>query len=154
MLALLTKSLGVPLRPLDTETVLFSHPLLWLVSGKSLPSYRVSLTLPWLQEIGLYVTDQRVVLPYQISGLLKSDWTAWFDSEDEVSDRDQIEAVSTGRHPLLGPYLQLLTYNPAPHWWRSQQGRIRCYMKDPEPVCRVIAETMQAAARCPQNHYQ
>ena len=121
----LKASLKPPPRLLAGERVLYFKPVVWAASGKSLPSYRFSLRLPLIQEMGLYITDRRVVLSCWLLRLVHVEWMAWFGSKDGNADRDQIEEVSVGRNPVLGQYLQLATYDPVKHWWRSRKARIR-----------------------------
>ena len=127
------------------ETVLHSQPWLWAVSAKSLPSYRISVGIPLVQDISLYVTDQRVLLSGWVFRLLRGDWAAWFAVEDAAADRDRITAVSVGRAPLFGQYLQVVTHNPVRHWWRSPETRVRLFIKNAEPLCRLL----QAQLRTP-----
>jgi len=117
---------------------------MWAVSGKSLPSYRISLEVPLLQDISLYVTDQRVLLSGWVLRLLRVDWTGWFAVEDTSGDWDRITEVPVGRKPLFGQYLQLVTHNPVRHWWRSHEARIRLFMRNPEPLCRMLQQRLDA----------
>jgi hypothetical protein len=127
------------------EKVLHYQPWLWVSSGKSLPSYRVSVSLPLVQEMGLYVTDRRVVLFGWLFRLIRWEWAAWFAGKDERADHDSITEIFVGRSPLLGRYLQIKTYDPVKHWWRSREARIRLFMKDPEPLRRILTEALQGA---------
>lgn len=126
------------------ERILHLQPWLWAVSGKSLPSYRFSVGVPFLQDISLCVTDQRVLLSGWLLRLLRVDWTGWFAVEDTSADRDRVTEVSVGRAPLFGQYLQLLTHNPVGHWWRSPEARIRLFMRNPEPLCRMLQQRLPA----------
>ena len=135
-------SLNLPPRLLAGEKVLHLKPMVWAASGKSVPSYRVSLSLPLIQEMGLYVTDRRVLLPCWLLRLVRLEWSAWFTEEDKTADQDHLETVAVGRSAFLGPYLELITCNPVAHWWRSRKARIRLFMKSPEPVCRLIFEAL------------
>jgi hypothetical protein len=128
------------------ERVLYSRSWLWAASGKSLPSYRISFSLPLVQEMGLCITDKRVLLPCWLFRLIRFEWAAWFDVKDANADQDRVNGVSVGRAPLLGPYLQLVTYNPVRHWWRSCEARIRLFMKNPEPLCRLLQEQLGVPA--------
>ena len=136
-------SLNLPPRLLAGEKVLHLKPMVWAASGKSVPSYRVSLSLPLIQEMGLYVTDRRVLLPCWLLRLVRLEWSAWFTGEDKTADQDHLETVAVGRSAFLGPYLELITCNPVAHWWRSRKARIRLFMKSPEPVCRLIFEDIR-----------
>ena len=124
------------------EKVLYFKSILWAVTGKSLPSYRASFSCPPIQEMGLYVTDRRVFLPGWVLRIFRVEWMAWFAETHKIADRDYVEAVSVGRNRLFGPYLELITCNPVQHWWRSRKARIRLFLKSPEPVCRLITETL------------
>ena len=138
-------SLSLPVRLLAGERVLYFKPIVWGASGKSLPSYRLSLSLPLIQEMGLYITDRRVLLPCWLLRLVRFEWTAWFTGEDQTADEDHLESVAVGCNAFFGPYLELITCNPVGHWWRSRQARIRLFMKNPEPVCRLISEALGPA---------
>jgi hypothetical protein len=138
-------SLSLPVRLRAGERVLYFKSIVWAASGKSLPSYRLSLSLPLIQEMGLYITDRRVLLPCWLLRLVRIEWTAWFTGENKTTGEDQLETVAVGRNAFLGPYLELITCNPVDHWWRSRKARIRLFMKNPEPVCRLISEALGPA---------
>ena len=124
------------------EKVLYFKPIVWVASGSSLPSFRVALSIPPIQEMGLYVTNRRVVLPAWVLRLFRVEWTACFGEVDQAADHDFVERVSVGRNRLFGPYLELITCNPVEHWWRSRKARIRLFMKSPELLCRLISEAL------------
>ena len=138
-------SLNLFPRFLAGERVLHCQPWLWASSGKSLPSYRVSLSFPFVHEMGLCLTDRRVLLSCCLFRLIRVEWTAWLGSRAASADGDSIKEVSVGRSSWLGRYLQLVTYDPVEHWWRSREARIRFFMKNPEPLCRLIAEALEKA---------
>jgi hypothetical protein len=137
--------IGVGLLPrlLADEKVLHVQPWVRAVSGKSWPSYRVSWSVPLIQEMGLYVTDRRVVLVCWLFRLLRLEWAAWFEVEEEGADQDQIQDVSVGRRSLGGDYLQITTRNPVRHWLRSPEARIRIGVKEPEVVGRLIRSALR-----------
>jgi hypothetical protein len=135
-------SLNLPPRLLAGEKMLHFKPMVWAISGKSLPSYRVSLSLPLIQEVGLCVTDRRVLLTCWLLRLIRFEWSAWFTGEDKTADQDHLETIAVGRSAFLGPYLELITSNPVVHWWRSRKARIRLYMKSPELVRPLISEVL------------
>jgi len=130
-------------RFLAGERVLYSQPWLWAVSAKSLPSYRISLGIPLVQDISLYVTDQRVLLCGGLFRLLRVDWAAWFGVEAAGADQDRVTEVSVGRMRLFGHYLQLMTHNAARHWWRSPEARVRLFMRNAEPLCRLLEQQLR-----------
>jgi len=129
-------------RLLPGERILYCKPWIWAVSGKSLPSYRVSLMIPLVQEAGLYVTDRRILLPCFVFRLVVLEFVAWFESEDESRGEERVREVCTGRSCLLGPYLEIVTHTAVKHWFRSPDARIRVFMGDPEPVCSIISEAV------------
>jgi hypothetical protein len=137
-------SLTLPPRLLAGEKVFHFKPIVWAASGKSLPNYRLSVSLPLIQEMALYVTDRRVLLPCWLLRLVRFEWSAWFAGEDQTADQDRLETVAVGRSAAFGPYLELVTCNPVEHWWRSRKARIRLFMKSPEPVCHLIFEALGA----------
>ena len=127
------------------ERILHSQPWLWAASGKSLPSYRVSVSVPLVQEMGLCVTDRRVVLCAWVLRLFRFEWVAWFERQDQFADQDSIKEISVGRSRLFGRYLQLVTHDPVKHWWRSCETRVRLYMKNPESLSQSLNETLRMA---------
>ncbi len=136
---------GLSLSPrfLAGEAVLYSKSFVWAVSGKSFPSYRVSIVLPPIQEMALYVTNRRVLLPCWMFRLVRFEWMAWFARADAAADQDCIQTASVGRTRFLGPYLELITSKSAQHRWRSATARIRIYVSDPETPCRLISEALE-----------
>lgn len=139
-------SLNLPARLLAGERVLYFKPIVWAASAKSLPSYRLSFSLPLLQEMGLCITDRRIFLPCWLFRLFRFEWAAWFTGEDHTADQDHLETVAVGRNAFLGPYLEIITCNPVEHWWRGPKARIRLFMKNPEPVRRLICEALGPTA--------
>jgi len=140
-------SLSLPSRLLAGERVLYFKPIVWAASGKSLPSYRLSVSLPPIQEMALYITDQRLLLPCWVLRLFRVEWAAWFSAGDRTADQDHVVTVTVGRAALFGPYLELITCNPVEHWWRAREARVRLFMKHPEPVCRLIVQALGPARR-------
>jgi len=132
-------------RLLAGERVIHCQSWLWVAPTKSLPSYRVSVSLPLLQEMGCYLTDRRLLLTCWLFRLVRFDWVAWFGRREDGAERDSIKEVSVGRSPILGRYLQIVTCNPVKHWWRSCEGRIRLFMENPEPLNRWLTEALRAA---------
>ena len=137
---------SLPPRLQAGERVLYFKPIVWAASGKSLPSYRLSLWLPFVQEMGLYITDRRVFLPCWLFRLFRFEWTAWLTGADQSTDQDHLETAAVGRKPFVGPYLELVTCNPVKHWWRSRNARVRLFMKDPDPLCRLLGERLRAVS--------
>ncbi len=142
-----TVSFSLAVRLLAGERVLYFKPMVWAASGKSLPNYRLSLSLPLVQEMGLYVTDRRVVLACWLFRLVRCEWTAWLRGGDAAADEDRVKTVAVGRNALLGPYLELIASNPVHHWWRSREARLRLFMKNPEALNRLLSEVLGPTTR-------
>jgi len=92
--------------------------------------------------MGLYITDRRILLPVWVLRIFRVEWMAWYAGRDETLDADYLESVAVGRNAFFGTYLELITWNPVEHWWCSRKARIRLFMRNPEPVCRVITEAL------------
>jgi len=122
------------------ETALLFKPWVWALSAKSLPSYRMSFSLPPLWEAGLYVTNRRVLLVGSILRLVTQQSSQWHVGEAPSEDDDVISRVEGGRSSLLGPYLEIVSNNAAQHWYRSAELRLRLFMRHPEAAYRLIAE--------------
>lgn len=128
------------LRP--EEKVLLFKKWVWGMSAKSWPTYRVSFSLPPVWDIGLYITDRRVLLVASFLRLLAQELSLWFDGRGEPDDDETVRTVGIGRGWLCGPYLELVSEGSAVRWYRSPQLRLRLFMKHPETAHRTIAETM------------
>ena len=134
---------SLPPRLQAGERVLYFKPVVWAASGKSLPSYRLSLWLPFVQEMGLYITDRRVFLPCCLFRLFRVEWSAWLTRADQNTDQDHLETAAVGRKPFGGSYLELITSNSVKHWWRAEKARVRLFMKDPETLCRLLGDRLR-----------
>jgi hypothetical protein len=141
-----TLGLTIPPRLFPGERVLYFQPWLRAVTSKSLPSYRIAPGIPVLEEMALYVTDRRLLLAAWLMRLVRFEWSAWFGNQDESADRDWIREVSVGRSSLLGRYVQLVTYDPVKHWYRSLQAQVRFFVKDPDSLYRLLSERLGAPA--------
>jgi len=141
--------LGVPaslnLLPsfLPGEEVLFFKRWVWVSSGKSWPKYyRWGFSLPPFMESGMYVTDRRVLYVHYLFRSTEFEFSQWFEGKQGAGNNELVKKVSCGKSWLLGSYLEVVSDNSVKQWCRSPQMRIRLFMKNPEPVCRIIAEAM------------
>jgi len=122
------------------ETLLHFKKRIWLVSGKSLPSYRIAFGLPPLMDFALYLTNRRVLFAGHFLGVFNQLFSVWFRS-GATGDRGEILRGSrTGMGRIGGRYLELQTYDPETHWYRSHEARIRFYTRDAEPLERLICQ--------------
>jgi hypothetical protein len=133
-------SMFPPLLP--GEKVLLFREWLWLGSVKSLPTYRVWFFPPPLFEEGLYVTDRRLLHVFHFVRVLTQEFSQWFEGKAERGEDELLKDLSIGRSRLLGPYLDVVSESPVKRWYRSRRLRLRLFMRNAEPLCRIISEAM------------
>jgi hypothetical protein len=121
------------------ETVLHFKEWVWAVSSKSPPSARLFLSLPPVTDAGMYVTDRRIVLAAYTFRLMAQQFNIWFPGKEQGEEPEIFKAVSTGRNAWLGDYLELLSEDAQPHWYRSRELRLRIFMRHPEVLHQLIA---------------
>ena len=125
------------------ETVLCARRDVQVGSALSLPSYRLFFTLPPLLEVGLLVTDRRVVLHGLCLRLLSQVTSLWFGGDDVA--RERLESVSVGNAPLLGEYLEVHSIEPVDHWFRSRRLRLRLFVRGAREVAEIIERHLHGA---------
>ena len=123
------------------ETVLLPRRAVRVGSAWALPTCRVFFSLPPLLEVGLLVTDHRIIVDGLCLRLVAQVQSLWFLGEE--SAREQLESVSFGRAPVLGDYLELRSIESTRHWYRSQRMRLRLFV----PGARDAAEIIQRQLR-------
>ena len=122
------------------ETVLHFQKWLWALSCKSPPTYRLFFSLPPLTEAGLYVTDRRIVVVACVLRLLIQEFSLWFAPASLEPSRELFKAVSVGSGRWSGSYLEVISEDPRPHWYRSRELRLRFFMRHPGALERLISE--------------
>ncbi len=125
---------------LPGERVMHFKKWVWGISSKSLPTYRLFFSLPPLWEAGLYVTNRRVVLMVHCFRLLTQEFSLWFRGKTRGDDAELFKAVSTGQCRWSGSYLELVSEDPKPHWYRSCKLRLRLFMCHPQVLEQIINE--------------
>jgi len=110
------------------------------VCGKSWPTYRCHFTLPPVFDVGLYVTDRRIIIVMHILRLLFGQVSQWFPGTSPEKE-EVIKEISIGKSWLMGSYLEIVSEAHRRYYWpwcRSRQLRMRCYMKSPDIVRDLI----------------
>lgn len=110
----------------------------WAASGKSLPNYRLFVSLPPVIDARLYITDRRVIFSanlffYIVSGHL-SQWYLQSPSPDE----DTLTAVTSAYMRLAGDYLQLDSRTENKQRFRTRELRTRIFTGDAGELKRMI----------------
>jgi len=135
-------SISLMPRLLPGERVFYIRRWIWAASGKSLPSYRLFFLLPPIQEAGIYVTDRRVLLVGYLFRILAFETSIWFP-RCVVSETDEVvQTVTVDRMPIFGRYIEIISKDPVKHWYRSQQSRLRLFVRDPQSLHDMIAQAM------------
>jgi len=126
---------------LPEEKVLFFKQQVWILFVKSLPTYRLNISLPPLVEVGLYITDKRILLVIYSFRIFAQEFSQWFEGRGTSADNEFIKEVKVGKSWLWGPYLEVVS-DGSKAWYRGTQFRMRLFMRNPEPVRQIIAEEM------------
>lgn len=125
---------------LPGETVLAVRRWLWRGSFRSLPSYRAFFSLPPLWEVGLYITDRRVLIVSHLFRLVTTEFSQWYQGKADPDDHDIIREARVGRSPLGGTFLEIISHNRRRRWWRSPKARMRLFLPNAESVGCVVRE--------------
>ncbi len=125
---------------LPGERVLVVRRWVWAGSFRSLPSYRVFFSLPPLWEVGLYITDHRLLVVSYLFRLLTTEFSQWYEGKADPGDHDIIQEARVGRSSIGGSFLEIISDNPKRRWWRSSKARIRLFMGDADSTYRVISQ--------------
>jgi|SRR3972149_1428066 len=123
----------------EGETVLLFKKWVWLLTAKSLPSYRVFFSLPPLWEAGLYITNQRVLLVANVFRLLTQEVSLWYTGQAPADGDDQVTRLELGHSSLLGPFLEVISTSTEKHWFRSADAKLRLYMREAEVAHQLLA---------------
>ncbi len=112
------------------EQIRFSKPIIWGMTSDTPPSYRIGFSLPPLWEVGMYVTDRRVLFVSYFLRLCLQEINVWYP-EFAGADETRECLKSVGVHK--GSWWDALELNSEgrPRWWRSKELRLRLYMRAP-----------------------
>jgi cytidylate kinase len=91
---------------------------------------------------GFYVTDRRVLLVGYMFRVLKFEYSLWFEEAGVPDNNDIVKEVNVRKSRIAGPYLEIVAESPVKQWLRSRQATIHIFMRNPEPVRKIIAEAM------------
>ncbi len=127
---------------LPDETVLHSKPFCRFISVKALPTYRLFLPLPPLWSTGLYITNRRFFLVVHLFGCVTQECSAWYPGKGPPTDPEVVHVIRVGVLRLLGPYLEVITYNPKRRcrWLCAPKMRWRFYVTDPDWLRETISQ--------------
>jgi hypothetical protein len=125
----------------EGETVLLFLPTVWVISSKSMPSYRVFASVPPLFEAGVYVTERRILILVSLLRLVTQEVSLWL-SGFVRSDEDEVHGSSVGKGSILGPYLDVMTTNKGTHWLRSPDLRVRMYTWHAHQAHAIISQLL------------
>lgn len=123
-------------------------PALW----RSLPTCRFNVSWPPLSEMGLYVTDRRVIVITYVLRLVAHEFSMWFPATAPGTSSELLKRVSTGRSRWFGSYLELISEHPEKRWYRSRELRLLLCLRRPEWLEHTIAAaSSQPAEKRPGN---
>ena len=122
------------------EKVLYFKPWILAASFKSLPAYRIFFSLPPLWELGLYVTNRRILLVAYLFRLISEEISLWFPGKADTEDEDVIKKVSIDDSNVLGKSLQIILEYPKKHWYHSRELHLRLFMRDSSALYELISK--------------
>jgi hypothetical protein len=125
----------------EGETVLLFLPTVWVMSSRSMPSYRVFASVPPLFEAGVYITERRILILVSLLRLVTQEVSLWF-GDFAVPGEDEIRSSSVGKGSYLGPYLDVTTTNNDSHWLRSSDLRVRMYTRHAHQAHAIISQLL------------
>ncbi len=133
------------------ENVRETWPRVWYVIGKSLPSYRHSMSMPLFCDISLVVTDHRVILSARLFCFWAQDFSIWFAGKSPDPDAEIFKQAHLGEPCKQGPYwkfreapalpyIEILSETRQKHWYRKPEMSVRLFTRD-----RVLLERIASA---------
>lgn len=134
---------------LPDEKVLHHIPSIGYCTSKALPTYRIAFKIPLLLRMSLYITNRRILFVVRMFPKITQDYGAWFPGCEPDDDTEIVVSASVGRSSILGPYLEIITLNEHRPWYYrclcAARIRIRCYIKNPEPICDIIVSQLMSS---------
>lgn len=107
--------------------------------GHSGISHRGTFPIPFIQELGCYITDRRVIVRAELfMGLFDTDFVAWFPGSRPEPDAELLLAGRLREIPLFGRCLELETEKDRPHILRGRKVRLQLFLPDPEAALEAI----------------
>jgi len=129
------------------ENVLHFIPSVGFISSKALPSYRLFFPIPPLMKASLIITDRRIIILVYLFGFVIQEFSSWYLGRNPEGKLEIIESASVGRLKILGPYLEVVSYNDKRPWYYrylcAARVRLRFYMKNPEPLYESISSGLE-----------
>ncbi|MCX7000556.1 MAG: hypothetical protein NT106_09735 [Candidatus Sumerlaeota bacterium] len=133
------------------ENVLHSVPSVGFISSKALPTYRLFFPIPPLMKASLIITDRRVIIVSYLFGFVIQKFSSWYPERSPEGELEIIESVSLGKMRLIGPYLEVVSFNDNRPWYYrylcAARVRLRFYMKNPEPLYETLSSQLTPPAR-------
>ena len=126
------------------ETILCPRRTVYAGSASSWPTYRLFFSLPPLLEVGLLVTDHRVLLHGLCLRLVAHVQSLWFTRKD---GREQLDSVPAGRVPIFGDVLEFHSIESARRWYRSQRMWLRLFVRGAAEVAAIIERQLRHGRR-------
>jgi hypothetical protein len=130
---------------LSGERVLHFQKRVGVTLWKSLPTYRFNVSWPPLSEMGLYVTDRRVIVVSHVFRLVTHEFSLWFPGTAPGAAYELLKRVTIGQSRWFGPYLDLISEHPEKRWYRSRELRLRLYLRQPEMLAGVVVTASSGA---------
>ena len=113
---------------------------------KSWPTYRWIFSLPLILDVGMYVTDRRILTKVYVFRVFNQEFSQWFDN-GSLRHSEIVRETKVGKG-LLGAYLEIVSENSGRVWFRSPRAYLRHYMGSPESVQQVLPVPNKARESC------
>jgi hypothetical protein len=143
--------IGNPSPLLSGERVVQELKSFRLITSKSLPSYRIGWSIPFLWRVSLRITNKSCHATVRILGFMTQEIRMWYPGKNPEGDPETVTGVHSGMG-FFGPYLEIRSHSPKRRaWWLwSPDLTLHFYQKEPECLEAAIVKQMgkdQSAAQ-------
>jgi hypothetical protein len=109
------------------------------VIGRSGPTYRATTSVPFIQDIDLFITDRRVIVRAELLlGLFDADYSAWFPESSQPAGEDGLRSASLEESAILGPSLTLVATTGSRTIWRGPEMRLQLFLPEAKAALAAL----------------
>lgn len=128
------------------EAIAFAHPNVGLALFKSGVTYRAVVDIPVLQDVGLYITDRRVILRGELfATLFDRDVSYRFPDGEPQPDVEEVTGATCGSNDSLGPYLVIHTRSDRDRVLRQRDAQLQVFMAEAETALAALPSVLRRA---------
>lgn len=131
---------------LPGEKIRFQSQSVRAAMGHSGVTHRGTASIPLVQDIGLFVTDRRLIVRAEIfMGLFDSDFVAWFPDAARGDGGDTLRSARVLDVPVLGACLEVQTETDRPHLLRARKLKLQLMLPDAGKALAALPDGVRAA---------